>query len=585
MHRNEIHEYLERALRQLQDLPPVREGTIAVPGDTWQRKCVLENMFRARNEWLAAVPALRDVHRWVEVHWNTARQTQPPGGTIRIGVTFGQQGEVQLDDLSAAFKLLLAAWSYGAETVARFAIEFAAHGMIETSRILLLKGMSMLKAQALDDYCTLLPYREALKRLDAGSMAWPSAVDKLWPPETVDNTCALEVRGFERRGVTGDDFELHASPLLQYMYETLLLVLGLVWGKGLRLFGYFDGISEPIAAVLPFLRASPSGGGSSMRTEFVFQGWGLNTTTGPLAIPEVADLVDSYARLPAPTRKCLDLALRRLRDSSEKIEIEDRVIDMSIALEALFMEGELWNQKKIVSRRASWYFADSHAERERIRKLIKEFYDYRSAIIHGHVPEELAPQESQRRDTRLVDVEDVIRASLKGMISEGRPESWEESKDPKQIRHDPPRAERDIPSVKSDSLSWSVEEQKEIDQMLEAVWRPTVDNAPEPSPDAIPVQHHGVNRDQIEQYKQEGTYYIIRIPAVLYMAHPKWLERTVESEALDEHTRYYCEGDVKRHMELWQRAVDEKKSIQFTLDLEPAEMYLPKTFDFWAKLL
>ena len=240
--------------------------------------------------------------------------------------------------------------------------------------------------------------------------------------------------------------------------------------------------------MLPFLHASPSVGGSAARAAFVFQGWRRNATRRPLPVAEVAELVHCYARLPVRARKRLDIALRRLRDGTEKMEAEDRVIDMSIALEALFMEGESWKQKKFVSRRASWHFADSRAERALTREAIKEFYDYRSAIIHGNAPEELTPEQSLRRKAQLVDVDDVIRSSLKAMISEGMPLSWDESKDPRRIRHHPPRAESDIPSVKSDSLSWSVEEQKEIDRMLEAVWRPTIDNAPHPGPAFGPIQ-------------------------------------------------------------------------------------------------
>lgn len=169
------------------------------------------------------------------------------------------------------------------------------------------------------------------------------------------------------------------------------------------------------------------------------------------------------------------------------------------------------------------------------------------------------------------------------MISEGRPQDWKDSEDLKAIRHNPPRAETDIPSVKSDSLSWSLKEQKEIDQALEAVWKPTVANAPAPPPDARPITHHGIDREQIEQYKQQGIYYIIRIPALLYMAHPKWIERA--DEPLDDHTRYYCEKDVDRHLQRWKNAADEKKVHQFELSLEDAISYLPKNFDFWRKLL
>ena len=182
-----------------------------------------------------------------------------------------------------------------------------------------------------------------------------------------------------------------------------------------------------------------------------------------------------------------------------------------------------------------------------------------------------------------MDIENVVRASLKTMIFEGRPRSWEDSKDLKSIRPDPPRAESDIPSVKSDSLSWSLKEQKEIDRALEAVWKPTVDNAPAPPPDSNPMVYGGIQREQIERYKQQGIYYIIRIPALLYMAHPKWLERA--DEAVDEHTRYYCERDVERHFERWRKAAHEKKAHQFELQLEDAAMYLPKSFNFWRKLV
>ena len=53
------------------------------------------------------------------------------------------------------------------------------------------------------------------------------------------------------------------------------------------------------------------------------------------------------------------MALRRLRNASEQLDEEDRVIDLCIALEALFMDdGELKKQFKLIARRGSWHFAD-----------------------------------------------------------------------------------------------------------------------------------------------------------------------------------------------------------------------------------
>ena len=99
------------------------------------------------------------------------------------------------------------------------------------------------------------------------------------------------------------------------------------------------------------------------------------------------------------------------------------------------------------------------------------------------------------------------------MISEGQPPDWEDSKDPRSIRHDPPRAETDILSVKSESMSWTIAEQKQIDQALEAVWKPEVDAAPPPPPpNAQAVVHHGINAEAIQQCREQGISYVISVP-------------------------------------------------------------------------
>ena len=593
-----IEERLRRALAQFGTPPGGSVPITGIPLISWQLKEAVKNMLEGKNEWLAAVPAFQDVQNWVEIHWDTERQTQPPAGTVSDGEKWGHNGDVQLDALTATCKLLLAAAWHGFETVAKYAMEFATHGMVEVRSFYLLKGASVSDATSLDNYCTLLPYQKALQKIDADPSQRRTDFSPRWPTDPVDDVCALEVWSFERRGLDANDFERHVSTLLQPVptmaqFEhgipilRLVDILGLVWGKGLHTFGNAHFTPEPVVATLPFFHTQPGGGKGTSQIHFPIlppPRHGRSLTNRPLNDAELEELIGKYATLPEQTQRVLNLALRRLRDSTERIGIEDKVIDVCIALEALFiMKGEKHDQKTIISRRGSWYFADSHPERERTRVLIKEFYDLRSDIVHGNTPDNLTQEENDLRVTQLADIENVVRASLKTMISEGRPQDWEDSKDLKSIRHDLPRAETEIPSVKSDSLSWSLKEQKEIDRALEAVWKPTVDNAPAPAPDASPVCHQGVNREQIEQYKQQGIYYIIRIPALLYMAHPKWIERA--GEPLDDHTRYYCEKDVERHLERWQKAAHEKKVHQFELPLENGISYLPASFDFWRKLV
>ena len=456
--------------------------------------------------------------------------------------------------------------------------------MIEVRSFYLLEGLPVSNPEPLDDHCTLLPYREALQAVRAASGEQLSEQDLHWPMAGVDNVSVLEAWSFERRSLTANLVERHERRLLQCGPETLALILDLVWGRGFRVFGDWHGVAEPVAATLPFFHASASMGWGSRSALLTQAGYGQRSTSRPLNVTELLELTGKYADLPDQAQRVLSLALRRLRDGTERIELEDRVVDASIALEALFMEdGEDWNQKRLVSRRASWYFADSHPEREHIRRLLKDFYDRRSAIVHGNTPEGLTWAEEGQLATLTADIENVARSSLKDMISQGRPQNWEDSKDAKLIRHNPPRRETEIPSVKSDSMSWTIAEQAEIDHILEAVWKPEVDSASPQPPDAVSTMYTGVNAEEIERCRQQGIPYVISVPIRLYWAHPEWPRQ--EGDFVDDRTKYYCEKDVERHLRRWQEAAAKKKIHQFTLEPEDPTMYLPKSFDMWRTIL
>ena len=573
-----IQAQLRRALPHFLALSGVSDHVVGTQLRGVQLERAVKKILEGKDEWSAAAPVFQDVQGWVATHWGTERPTKPPPATVSAGERSGHIGEVQLDVLTATCKLLLAASRHGTETVAKCAMEFATHGMIEVSNFYLVKGRPMSNAQSLDDYCTLLPYPEALQAMSAASSEQSSAEDLRWPTESADNVCVLEAKSFEHRGPKAGEFERRVSRLLQGGPEMLALILGLVWGAGFRVFGNWYGVAEPVAATLPFFHANAPSGSGIRQTPLTLPGFRRYSTSRPLNVAELAELIDKYVALPEQTQRVLALALRRLRDGTERTEPEDRVLDVCIALEALFMEGEQWDQKKIVARGGSWYFADSLPERERTRTLLKEFYDQRSAIVHGNIP----GNQPQLVD-QTADIENVARASLKDMISEGRPQNWEDSKDAKLIRYDPPRADTDIRSMKADSMSWTVAEQHEIDQALEAVWKPEVDSAPSQPPDAVSVMYTAVNADEIERYRQQGIPYVISVPIRLYWAHPRWPKQ--EGDFVDDRTRYYCEQDVERHLRRWQEAAAEKKINQFTLEPEDPTMYLPKSFDMWRTIL
>ena len=83
-------------------------------------------------------------------------------------------------------------------------------------------------------------------------------------------------------------------------------------------------------------------------------------------------------------RDRLVLALTRLSTSlsrSSTLAAQDRVLDISIALEVLYqIQSELTYK---LATRAGWYLGSNTNERVQIGKTIRDFYGFRSDIVHG----------------------------------------------------------------------------------------------------------------------------------------------------------------------------------------------------------
>ena len=231
--------------------------------------------------WETAATAFQAVQGWIEAHWEAGRVTTPPEGTVIIDQGYGPHGEEQLAASTAAKRLIVAASLYGAEAVAKCATEFAAHGLIEARSIHLLKGPSISQEIRLDEHCTLLPYREALRRISEAN-TWHDLEGMRWPSEQDDSVCALECRRFECRSLWGDKNEHYGSPLTKLGPEILPLMLGLVWGNGLRQLGHWHFVPAPIGEALPFRYGPFGGGGGSQRVELPLRGYGPGDKLRPV---------------------------------------------------------------------------------------------------------------------------------------------------------------------------------------------------------------------------------------------------------------------------------------------------------------
>ena len=516
---------------------------------------------------------------WVEAHWYTEKDERVPSGTFVTGDDWPVQPEIQLDTATATRKLIAAAKLYGADRVGTCAGGFAAHGMIEVHWFYLLKGPPIEAVKPLDDHCTLLPYAEALRRIEAETDPGDNSME--WPEPHSDDVCALHARYCERASPRAGDCRRYASPLLRDGPEPLAHLLGLVWGCGFRVFGNWHGVPAAVAATLPY-RLTRGPGTARWPVALATKGFGPPPRKRPLAVAELHNLATSYSELTEQNRSRLERAMARLRNCSERVEEEDRVTDLAVALATLFMEeGEQKDRDTLVPSRAAWLYADSGNEKRHTEELLGSLFARHSEVLRGR-PFKMPGADDPDRDAGLpVEAENVLRSCLKTIIAEGWPRDWNQAMERSALRRDPPRTDSEIPSVKSDSLSWSVEEQREIDRALEAVWKTVVEEAP-PPPNMSATTVSELTPELVQRYRQQGIPYVVTHPARLYLAHLKW-PRT-PSDPLDERTAYYCERDVVRHTRQWREAALAKGLVQFEVPTD-AVLYHPKHRENWPQPL
>ena len=583
-----IHERLEQAQQETQilllvdDRPSIVEmDEVAPPESPWAGRQHLSR-YLEQGHWKTAGPGFGRLQEWVEEHWNPQHERQAPKGTAATMDQFGRSSETQLDDATATRKLIAAAKLHGRDQVGECAARFAAHGTIESRSIYLLKGPPIEEARALDDHSVLLPYSQARREVLAEVDPGPEDTRFAWPEADDSNVCALETTYYERVEAR-HEYRRYASPLLAEGPENLTLLLGLVWGNGFRIFANWHYVPAPTAATLPYGLSVWGQSTGSRAVTLRAPGYGPPVWKRPLAIGELHDLAKRRAELPLEVQQRLSTALSKLRNSTERLDAEDRALDLGIALQVLFTdEDETENPLVLAANRSAWFTADSVDERQRAEDMLGRFFTRYSRIVHGRTPHEPSPEDRMNAAELLAGADEVLRASLKLLIADGWPDDWDEAANQSAIRRDPTRPDAEILSVKSDSLSWSVAELRLIDEALEAEWKPVVDEAPIPPAGTGPATVSGQLPKQAASYREREIPYVVIHPARLYMAHPMWPR--LETDPLDERAEFYCTRDVERHLRRWSDAAARKGLIQFQVPTG-SDLYHPKHRHRWAQPL
>ena len=159
----------------------------------------------------------------------------------------------------------------------------------------------------------------------------------------------------------------------------------------------------------------------------VYQGWPAKGFDGfdecpvlrPEALAEAKEAFENRAseryREMAPVVGRLAEALAR----NEPFAVADRVLDVGIALERMYVLDE-WKISRKLRNRAARYLGTDGPSQESIRESAQDFYGVRSDIVHNRL-HRLTPV---RVHAAFRDGFDIARKSLFKLLREGPPEDW-----------------------------------------------------------------------------------------------------------------------------------------------------------------
>lgn len=124
-----------------------------------------------------------------------------------------------------------------------------------------------------------------------------------------------------------------------------------------------------------------------------------------------------------PEKNFISVAIRRFSQANERDNDEDKIIDLMISAEALFLSssgsfsGEL---KYRLSHRAAMYIENEVKRQKYVFNFMQKAYDVRSSIVHGSdptLPKKADDTQYESLKDFCDDIEQYLRISIKKVIS------------------------------------------------------------------------------------------------------------------------------------------------------------------------
>ena len=152
------------------------------------------------------------------------------------------------------------------------------------------------------------------------------------------------------------------------------------------------------------------------------------TEAGKSQIEEAKRIYDKFARFNSKEKQKLMIAVKRWIKSKTFQEDVDRMIDLGIALESLYLPRNNREQLTYQFRfHASKYLGENEADREDLLAEFKNIYGCRSAAVHsGTLKETVTIKEIPIPISSFIErAQDYCRHSILKILKEGKFPDWD----------------------------------------------------------------------------------------------------------------------------------------------------------------
>lgn len=168
---------------------------------------------------------------------------------------------------------------------------------------------------------------------------------------------------------------------------------------------------------MPFGPFSPTGGGSPFYDV-------LGHASAKLSGQNKADingLIADFDRCDENKKKTMRLILSRISQAKRRGQLEDKFLDLGIALEMLLLSDNLKYEQLALSfrLRGAWLIGSSGEDRAKIFDQLRKMYDYRSQVAHGGALKD-KDQEKLRRS--FPEYQSLAERICRKILAEGIPD-------------------------------------------------------------------------------------------------------------------------------------------------------------------